>query len=126
MPTVALGTSSFLAPTLPAYRPHPLPGYSLGTAKSNTLVLTVVDRKTWLSFLRGSLKFDVILSSIRRECKKYGGVQDLRVPRPSHDPTEDNLNPELGQIIVKYDSMEAATSAFLVFQNSGLPGHRVV
>jgi hypothetical protein len=67
-----------------------------------------------------------MLSSIGQECEKYGWVEDLRVPCPSSNPAEDDLNPELWQIAVTYESNEAASSALLAFQNSGLLGHRVV
>lgn len=49
-----------------------------------------------------------ILEDVRDECEKYGGVLEIKVPRPSGGSRQ---SPGVGKIYVKFDNTEAATKA---------------
>ena len=49
-----------------------------------------------------------ILEDVREECEKYGGVLEIKIPRPSGGSRQ---SPGVGKIYVKFDNNEAATKA---------------
>lgn len=49
-----------------------------------------------------------ILEDVRDECEKYGGVLEIKIPRPSGGSRQ---SPGVGKIYVKFDNTEAATRA---------------
>ena len=49
-----------------------------------------------------------ICADVKEECQKYGGVVDMKVPRPSGGSRQ---SPGVGKIFVKYDSIESAEKA---------------
>ncbi|KAF2674528.1 RNA-binding domain-containing protein [Microthyrium microscopicum] len=48
-----------------------------------------------------------IMEDVKEECGKFGGVEDVKIPRP----TGTRLNPGVGKIFVKFETMEAAGKA---------------
>ena len=53
--------------------------------------------------------FDEICEEVRRECEKFGQVQDLKIPRP----ITSKPNPGVGKVFVKFYSEKCAKDALL-------------
>lgn len=52
-----------------------------------------------------------ILLDVREECEKFGGVEEIKIPRPPSDVTMRRDGPGVGKVFVKFDKEESTTKA---------------
>jgi len=98
----------------------PLPGKgSFQAQRENPNATRVVVLESG-SFSRSALRNEsrtVLIKDVRQECRKYGKILDVKVPR---EPEEDR-----GRIFVKFNVIDDAISAKKVLKNMKFSGKRV-
>ncbi|KAJ2003339.1 hypothetical protein H4R26_003132, partial [Coemansia thaxteri] len=112
---------SYAAP--PAYLPA-MSGLSMGTDVQPTTVVQLLNMVT-VSELVDDGEYADILDDVRDECKQYGAIASVVIPRPSPDNPDEKV-PGLGKIFVEYADVAAASAAVNELAGRQFSGHMVI